>query len=72
MMNAAQILIVNCEYGRWYVVGGMWEVGNEKQGLGTGGWGDEGLPTAGACQHHSLNLSCGSRRLTNLEKEFSF
>ncbi len=31
---------------RWYVVGSMWEVGNEKQGRGTGGWGlgDERLP----------------------------
>jgi hypothetical protein len=38
------------------------------------GWGlvDEGLPIAGARQHHSLNLSCGSRKPTNLEKEFSF
>jgi hypothetical protein len=49
-------------------------VGNEKQGLWTGGWGleDEGLPIARACQHHPLNLSCGSRKPTNLEKEFSF
>ena len=44
-------------------------MGNEKQGLGTR---DEGLPSAGACQHHSLNLSCDSKRPTNLEKEFFF
>ena len=49
-------------------------MGNEKQGLGTGGWGlgDEGLPAAGGCQHHSLNLSCGSRKPVNLEKKFFF
>jgi hypothetical protein len=39
-----------------------------------GGWGlgDEGLPAAGARQHHSPNLSCDSRKPTNLEKEFFF
>jgi len=38
------------------------------------GWGlaDEGLPAAGACQHHSLNLSCGSRKPANVEREFFF
>jgi hypothetical protein len=38
------------------------------------GWGlgDEGLPAAGECKHHSLNLSCDSRKPTNLEKEFFF
>jgi hypothetical protein len=42
--------------------------------LETGGWGlgDEGVPAADACEHHSLNLSSGSRRPTNREKEFSF
>ena len=52
----------------------MLGVENEKQGRGTGGWGlgDEGLPTVGACQHHSLSLSCGSRKPTNLEEEFFF
>jgi hypothetical protein len=46
----------------------------EKKGLGTRGWGlgDDGLPIAGACQHHSLNLPCGSRRPTNLETELLF
>jgi hypothetical protein len=45
-------------------------VGNEKQGLGTGGLGtwDEALPAAGACQHHPLNLFCGSIKPTNLKK----
>jgi hypothetical protein len=49
-------------------------VGNEKQGLGTGGWGlgDEGLPAAGGCQHHSLNSCCSSREPINLEKEIFF
>jgi hypothetical protein len=55
-------------------VGGMWEVGNEKQGRGTAVWGlgDQGQPAAGACQHHSHNLSWGSKKPTNLEKEFFF
>jgi len=41
---------------------------------GTWGWGlgDEGLLPADACQHHSLDLSCGSRKPTNLEKELFF
>jgi len=45
----------------------MWEMKNRGWALG-----DEGLPSAGACQHHSLNLSCDSRRPTNLGKEFFF
>jgi hypothetical protein len=49
--------------------GGMWEMGNEKQGLGTG---NKGLPAATACQHHSLNLSCDSRKPINFENEFFF
>ena len=45
----------------------MWYVGKEKQGLGAGDWGlgaggTKALPAADACQHHSLNFSCGSRR----------
>ena len=38
------------------------------------GWGleDKGLPSVGACQHQSLNLSLGSKRCRNLEKELSF
>jgi hypothetical protein len=52
----------------------MWEVGGGRWGMKNRCWGlgDEGLPTAGACQHHSLNLSCGSRKPINLEKEFFF
>ena len=48
--------------------------GRKKRGLGAGDWGlgDEGLPAAGACLHQSLNLSCGSRKPTNPEKEFFF
>ena len=46
----------------------------KKRCLGARGWGlgDEGLPAAAARQHHSLSLSCGSRKPTNLEKEFPF
>jgi len=51
--------------GRWYVGGG--EMKNRGKGLG-----DEGLPAAGACQNHSLNLSCDSRKPTSLGKEFFF
>jgi hypothetical protein len=53
--------------GMWHVVGGRWGMKNR-------GWGleDEGLLAAGACQHHSLNLSCGSRKPTDLEREFLF
>ena len=42
--------------------------------LGTGGRGlrDEALAAADSCQHHSLNLSCGSRKPTNLEENFFF
>jgi isoaspartyl peptidase/L-asparaginase-like protein (Ntn-hydrolase superfamily) len=49
-------------------------VGNEKQVLGAwdGRLGDEGLPGAGASQHHSLNLSCSSGELINLEKKIFF
>ena len=38
------------------------------------GWGlgDKSLPPADAFQHHSLNLSCGSRKPTNLERKFFF
>jgi hypothetical protein len=52
---------------RWYVAGGELRTG-------TGGWGlgDEGLPAAGACQHHSLDLSCGSRKPTNPEEGLFF
>jgi hypothetical protein len=50
-----------------YVVGGRWAMQNRVQRLGPG---DENLPTAGACQHHPLNLSCSSRKPTNLEPEF--
>jgi hypothetical protein len=46
-------------------------VGNEKQVLGLG-TGDEEPPAADACQHHSLNFSCGSRKPTNLQKSFIF
>jgi hypothetical protein len=45
---------------------------NRSEGLEARGLGDEGLHIAGACQHHSFNLSCGSRKLTNFEKEFFF
>ena len=55
--------------GMWHVVGGRWGMKNRGYGQGTGG---EGLPAADACQHHSLNLSCGSRKPTDLEKEFLF
>jgi hypothetical protein len=42
---------------------------NRGKGLGSG---DEGLPAADASQHHSLNLSLGSRWRRNLKKEFFF
>jgi len=52
----------------------MWQVGNQKEVLGARGLGlgDEGLPAASACQHHSLNLSCRPRNPTNLEEDFLF
>jgi hypothetical protein len=52
---------------RWYVVCGR--SGKKNRGWGLG---DEGPPLAGACQHHSLDLSCGSRKPTNPEREFFF
>ena len=36
-------------------------------GLGAGDWGMR-VPADAASQHHSPNLSCGSRKSTNLEK----
>jgi len=49
-------------------------VGNQKEVLVGRSWGlgDEGLPAASACQHHSLNLSCRPRNPTNLEENFLF
>jgi hypothetical protein len=51
-----------------------WEVVGGELRTGTGGWGrgNEGLPATGACQHHSLDLSCGSRKPTNPEKGLFF
>jgi hypothetical protein len=46
-----------------------WGLGARDWGLGTG---DEALLAAGASQHHSLNLICGSRKATHLGKEFFF
>ena len=53
---------------------GRWQVGNQKEVLGGRGLGlgDEGLPAASACQHHSLKLSCRPRNPTNLEENFLF
>jgi hypothetical protein len=49
----------------WYMV-----YGERKKEAGDRG--DEGLPVADACQYHSLDLSCGSRKPTNLEKNSFF
>jgi hypothetical protein len=53
--------------GMSYVVCGR--SGKENRGCGLG---DGVSPLVGACQHHSLDLSCGSRKPINLEKEFFF
>jgi hypothetical protein len=51
-------------------VGGMRYIagGEGKTGAGEWGSGDEGLHAADACQHHSLNMSLGSKRCRNSEK----
>jgi hypothetical protein len=49
------------------VAGGESKTGGRGWGLG-----GEGLSATGAFQHHSLNLSCGSRKPANLEKESFF
>ena len=47
----------------------MWGMKDRAWGWGLG---DEGLPAAGAPQHHLLNLSWGSRKPANLENELVF
>ncbi len=43
---------------------------NRGEGLEAGDWGTNGCPAAGACQHRSLNLPCGSRKHANIGEEF--